>query len=924
MTAGDLKNSLASSSAQNGSLAARLATARRNAALVLRLETLWPALQPTVGLLGVYTAASLLRLPQHLPDGLRLVTITGWLGLCGWRLYRDLSSLKPPSTSAIDRRIESASGLTNRPLTTLTDKPAGHADAKTSALWAEHQHRVLSKLGTLRAGWPSLLPRTRLHQALAAAVLVALAGTALEAGPHALSRIAAGFIPGRDDADVPLPHIEAWITPPAYTPDAPVFLNSLKTSPSVPEGARLTVIVTGLKTHPTVRAAKGMVLTDEATQTLDAQSWKLEVSVKHTGLITLAGRGRVLAQWPVTVLPDAQPSAKWGDKPGASKGEWRTRLPFEAAHAYGLSALSVELHLTHPGKNTPPRTLTIPLPLSGQPKSTKGAVTPDLSEDPWAGEEVTGQIVARSISGHEGKSTPATFHLGARTFHSPVARAVLELRKRYALGRESRSGTATDLEALGETPGPIYDHTGMFLNLTSIVSMLENTRIEPEAARTGAVNMLWDLALDIEDRRKGDDASALASLDVRAAQAAVAQQLRHMREDDNKSQQAREELERRMQTLKDAIARKMQALAAQAMREHTAIPDLPGFSRAGDKAFSKLMQQLERDATNGQSGEALERLQQMEDATERMRNATPQDMAAMAQQMMAQAKVREQTAALRDLTSKQASLLDHAQSRLDEVLRAQSREQNALADDGGDGDQDYGSMPTGELLRRLGLPVPPDAGSASPPPSPMLDPAKAEEQAAARRTDRANQKALTHALDELKDEFKDLTGKTPPAFEDAQKSMKDARKALADGEDSAAATAQEKVLDALRKGRQQMQDALKGNGKNAMPSFLPAFGGSGGEGSGQEGQSQHGDGGSTPDDESDENGDQQKQQGKRDPLGRRLGEGGDQAPDDGTHVPDTVARQRARDIEQELRRRDSDRTRPQQELDYLDRLLKPF
>nr|WP_240190207.1 DUF4175 family protein [Acetobacter sp. JWB] len=55
-----------------------------------------------------------------------------------------------------------------------------------------------------------------------------------------------------------------------------------------------------------------------------------------------------------------------------------------------------------------------------------------------------------------------------------------------------------------------------------------------------------------------------------------------------------------------------------------------------------------------------------------------------------------------------------------------------------------------------------------------------------------------------------------------------------------------------------------------------------------------------------------------------MGEGKDQTEDDSTHIPDNVARQRAREIEQELRRRDSDRTRPQQELDYLDRLLKPF
>ncbi|MGI4957664.1 MAG: DUF4175 family protein, partial [Janthinobacterium lividum] len=67
------------------------------------------------------------------------------------------------------------------------------------------------------------------------------------------------------------------------------------------------------------------------------------------------------------------------------------------------------------------------------------------------------------------------------------------------------------------------------------------------------------------------------------------------------------------------------------------------------------------------------------------------------------------------------------------------------------------------------------------------------------------------------------------------------------------------------------------------------------------------------------------QDGKKDPLGRHLASG-HAGMDDGsdTHVPDVTETGRSREIEQELRRRDSDRTRPQPELDYLDRLLKPF
>ena len=63
----------------------------------------------------------------------------------------------------------------------------------------------------------------------------------------------------------------------------------------------------------------------------------------------------------------------------------------------------------------------------------------------------------------------------------------------------------------------------------------------------------------------------------------------------------------------------------------------------------------------------------------------------------------------------------------------------------------------------------------------------------------------------------------------------------------------------------------------------------------------------------------------RDPLGRRFGQGSSGADESGdVTVPEERERQRTRAIEEELRRRDAERTRPQQELDYIDRLLKQF
>jgi Domain of unknown function (DUF4175) len=59
--------------------------------------------------------------------------------------------------------------------------------------------------------------------------------------------------------------------------------------------------------------------------------------------------------------------------------------------------------------------------------------------------------------------------------------------------------------------------------------------------------------------------------------------------------------------------------------------------------------------------------------------------------------------------------------------------------------------------------------------------------------------------------------------------------------------------------------------------------------------------------------------GDKDPLGRATNR-----RDDGreTKVPDQVEKRRARDVREELRRRQADPNRDGQERDYLDRLLQ--
>lgn len=919
--------------------AVRLAAARHRARLVLWIEVLRPVVLPVLGVLAAYMIAGLLGMPQALSDLLRGVTLALLAGACvGWIVWRG-RRVVAPTPDDIDRRIERASGLAHRPLQTLADRPATDG-TEQAGLWAAHLWRTGHAIGRLRAGWPRLWAGAQDPWRLGIVLPVALLAALGWAGPEVPGRLAAAFWPGLDDPGAARPHIQAWITLPAYAPGAPVFLDERTGQATVPQGSVLSVSVTDLHGRPSVRVAPmgaGPAVADERFRALGPGSWSAEIKLLGSATLALRGRGRIFSDWTVTVLPDAAPTVAWGTRPGSAAGEWRTRLPYAAKQAYGIASLHAELRLAQQGKgDAAGRVLSVPIPLDGQPRDASGVTTPDLSADPWAGEEVVGRLVATSTSGQQGTSPEARFRLGARKFTSPVAKAVLDIRRRLALGREGAAEGAADLAALGEMPDPFQADAGMLLNLAAAAALLESTDVAHQAALDQVVARLWYLALEIEDVRHGGQAGAQAALDVRAAQDAVTAQLNRMRALGAQGQSPAEqsELQRRMEALRQAISRRMQALAQQALQSHTAIPDLPGMTQDGDRALSKMMQQMQDAAKNGRSAEAMQMMQRMEDMLEHMRTASPQDMANLAAQMMARQQAAEQQAALRDLIARQSGLLDHSQARLDRVQRARDKAEaarRAKHEEEADSDGDLTTMPAAELMRRLGLrPLPgmqdeqsgqeggPPPGSASADGAkgaPSSGPGQRGEDMpgdeAARGSDRAMQRALGRALGELGREFKGLTGKDAPSgFADAGQSIKNARTALAGGDDAAAAAAQRKALADLQKGDQQMHQAMKGSGGGGMTSFLPGFSNSSG-------------GGKPGDGEDSSESAQEDEKGDRDPLGRRTGEG-KEGIDADTHVPDAMSRERAREIEQELRRRDSDRTRPRDELDYLDRLLKPF
>ena len=147
------------------------------------------------------------------------------------------------------------------------------------------------------------------------------------------------------------------------------------------------------------------------------------------------------------------------------------------------------------------------------------------------------------------------------------------------------------------------------------------------------------------------------------------------------------------------------------------------------------------------------------------------------------------------------------------------------------------------------------------------------------------QQELRDRLQSLIDRFRIEGGDAPDEFKGAEEAMSGAKDAIGENDLERATQQQSLALDRLRQGAQSMAEQMMENGDAQA-----------GQGPGNNG---------------------------RDPLGRPDRSN---RPDLGlsVQVPDEIDVQRAREVLDELRRRIGDPSRPAVELDYLERLIKPF
>jgi uncharacterized protein (TIGR02302 family) len=818
-----------------------------------------------------------------------------------------------PTRAEALRRLERNADIKHRPASSYEDRLGVTPRGDTAILWAAHRERLAKLVQKLKPSWP--VPRTDRKDpyAIRAALLLVLVVAALAAGPDRWGRIASAFSPAANSSTALL-RLDAWVTPPVYTGMAPIVLAD-GSDPigagaetfralSVPERSDLLVRVfaprgenVSLETQPD-DGTEPKLITPKSTGSQGLMEFNMALT--KPGAADVKVGGNTVAKWRFDLIKDALPQiGLMGNPTTTPRGA--LRLTYRATDDHGVAsaearfaladtdaspAPGLELDGSTPKANSKPGgaseaetnplleppLMPLQLPKVNQ-KQVEGKASQDLSAHPWAGLKVRMTLAARDQAGQTGLSEPYEFILPERNFTKPLARAVVEQRKKLVRERDSAPRVAMALDALTIGDEKAIPDTSVYLALRDAYWRLDNDQSSESIA--SVVNQLWELALRIEDGNIPQ-----AERDVKAAQEKLAEAL--------KQGASPEEIQRLVDELRNALGRYLQALAEQAQQKGN-LPEQKsqdGEQVVSDQELDKLLDNIEKLAKSGSKDMAEQMLSELKDILERLQTGTFSDNA---KQQRASKMMKD----LNDLVSKQQKLLD-------ETFKAK-REQ------GGNQQNDaFNVSPPGQpmefgpgiFMAPFGMPqeegedggMSPEGNENSQGRSGGRNSQQQGRQQKGQRPGQFDdlgqrQGELKEALQSLIDRFR-IEGANPPdQFQDAGEAMGDAKKALGEQNLDRATEDQNRALDQLRQGAQSMAEQMMENGEAQA-----------GKGQGNSG---------------------------KDPLGRPDRSN---RPDLGlsVKVPDEIDIQRAREVLDELRRRLGDPSRPVIELDYLERLIRSY
>lgn len=815
-----------------------------------------------------------------------------------WTVSKGARKFVPPTTQEAMDRLDAT--MPGRPIQALGDLQAiGSDDPASKAVWNAHLARMSERTAQARAVSPDLRvakrdPYALRYVAFAAFVVAVLFGSiwrsgTLDAGANqAIAGLASG------------PTWEGWVEPPAYTGKPSLYLNDIGPGKlRAPQGSTITVRFYGELGALTLSETVSGRPADEVPPASDpAHSFELT----SAGTLNIDGPGG--ATWDVEMEPDVSPTVTLsGSIERQANGQMSQ--PFLATDDYGIvsGAATIQLDLLNVdrryGLTLAPEArddvvLDLPMTISGDRKEFEENLVDDMSKHPWANLPVTLQLEVQDAIGQTGKSDVAEIILPGRRFFDPLAKALIEQRRDLLWSRKNGPRTAQIIRAVTYKPTGIVRDPSVYLQVRTVLRRLEAGMTAGKALtsdeRDELAEALWEIALNIEE---GDLSSALERL--RRAQDRLSEAIKNGASD--------EEIAQLMQEMREAMQDYMRQLAQQQPPEG-APPGQQGESmELSQQDLQDMLDQLQEMMEQGRTAEAQQLLNQLMEMMQNMQ--VTQGQGGQGQQSPGEQAME----GLADTLREQQGLSDDAFRDLQEQFNPGANQGNSSQNEGRDGadgrgqshqqGQGQGQDQNEQQGQQPGQQEGQQNGGGG------QDPGQNQRSGEGQgdQADPGSRQSLAQRQQQLRQELNRQLGQLPGAGTEegdaARRSLGDAGEAMDRAEDdlrrndlAGAIDNQAQAMEALREGMRNLGEALA-----------------------EEQQRQNGGQG-----QNFGNADPNQ---RRDPLGRDRGTSGPLGTNEEMLQGEDVYR-RARDLLDEIRRRSSEKNRPEVELDYLKRLLERF
>jgi uncharacterized protein (TIGR02302 family) len=842
----------------------QLTQALQRAQYAIAWERAWPVLARLLTVIGLFLVVSWAGLWLALPFSARVVGAALFVLLALGALFPMLRFRWPSREEGLNR-LDRGTGVRHRPATALTDTLATN-DPVALALWKEQRERTLASIKRIRAGLPA--PRLAIHdpRALRALVVVMMAAAYVAAGDERAMRIVAAF----DWNGVLAPaniRVDAWVTPPVYTSKPPIILSAANKDAGGPDSGPLSVPAGSTLLVRSSGGTIDVVVGGGVSEIAPSEQAPKGTNERH---FKIAGDGTAHVRapagqpvWKFSALPDRPPTISLAKDPerqarGSLQMSYKIEDDYGVTEAHAVFARDTAKEAAKETARAGAEKAAEPRPLFDAPqfalalpnartRNGVGQTVKDLSEDPYAGADVTLTLTAKDEAGNEGKSEPFSMRLPERLFTKPLARALIEQRRILALDANQNAQVYSALDALMIAPELFTPEAGHYLGLYSVAHQLEAARSDDSLREV--VASLWALAVAIEDGNITDVDKAL-----RAAQEALKQALERGASD--------EEIKKLTDNLRAALDNFLRQLAEQLRNnpQQLARPLDPNTRMLSQQDLKSMLDRLERMSRAGDKEAAKQLLEQLQQMLENLQMARPGqngdgDMEQALNELGDMIRKQQQ---LRDKTFKQGQ-----DSRRDRMRGKQGDQSMSDLQQDQQGLRDRLKKLQEELAKR------------------GMGPSQRGEKGQRGEQGQQGQQGGDQ-------------GDGEDGLEQADSAMGDASGRLGEGNADGAVDSQGAALEALRKGAQKLAEAMQ-QGDGDQPGDGPGY---------AKGRQQPGPNGV-------------------DPLGRPMRPDG-YLEDYTVKIPGEIDVQRVRRILEELRRRLADPSRPQIELDYIERLLKDY